>query len=794
MKRCPGCDSEIELGADRCARCDAEARTTETVGTPPLGDEPTAESIGEFRILRELGRGGMGVVYEAFQPSMNRTVALKVLDTALQSSDRDSTRFEREAWIGGRLSHPNIVKVYAHGTASGRRWFAMELVEGESLGAEIRKLREAGRGGDNPSTTRQRSDIHRIVKLFVEVAGALAVVHRKGIVHRDIKPLNLLLTPERDRLLLSDFGLAVDAQASRLTRRGDFLGTIRYMSPELLLAQRVAVDHRTDIWSFGVSLYEALTLELPFAGDSEEAYIASVSMRDAVDARRHNRAIPAELEAILCKCIERDPKNRYESAEQLRADLELFLEDRPPRHARRRGTLRRSIRLVRRHRKPLLAAVAAGILVVAVFGAWMAWRTERMEREWARSRLRILAEDDSKTGGLTDVEAVRLRRAVRVATMNDPGGETATLARRASLRLHAGLPKFALAKPKTPQQRVSLNLGVEPRFLTGVPFDYLVSWETSWDGQQFRTVWWCILDDPREGEGPWGGPLLADIAGTPVLSPVPHRLQVRSTVLYLRDKDRRGDPRLRDLPFGSNDKIFASGAPPATLLVAVEPDVIEKHVHEPRLLSISVFDDYPPDFPRPVTRSEAEATSGLCFIPTRVLVRYARVPVSSSQELVVHLQGRDDPLLFGSPPDSGHPAYLIVEVEWQGRDGKEGCTPLAGRQEVRTNLTQETVLSGDGVLKAGQHAIDTPCLSLNHSQGAIFGATGIITRSSICALRWVPGTPVVGSVEGTWSSTPSRNVALDLPDVEYYLAEPVSFPITIETQVVDSSWKSVPKH
>jgi hypothetical protein len=673
----------------------------------------------------------------------------------------------------------------------------MELVEGESLGAEIRKMRDARKGGGDSRTTRQRSDIHRIVRLFVGIADALAVVHRQGIIHRDIKPLNLLMTPERDRLLLSDFGLALDAKTSRVTRRGDFLGTIRYMSPELLLAQRVTVDHRTDIWSFGVSLYEVVTLELPFSGDSEEAYIASVSMRDAADARRHNLAIPAELEAILCKCLERDPKNRYQSAVQLREDLELFLEDRPPRHARRRGPLRRSIRFARRHWKPVIAAVAAGVLVAVALGSWTAWRAERRKQDWVRSTLRKLGEDHSPTGGLGDKETDLLKRYVRDAVKDDPHGETAALARRASLLVFAELPHFALANPKPPRQQAKLKLGAGVRFHPGAPLDYFVTWETSWDGQPFRTVCWCILDSVRERTGPGGEPSLSDIAGTPTVTPVPHRIHVRTTVWNLRDGDRRGDPRLRDFTFADDGGVSEGGAPPARLLEALEPDVIEKTVRELQTLSISVFDDYPPDFPRPVLRAEAEATAGLCFLPDRVSLVYARVPSSNGERLVFPHRGKDMELSFYPPWIQDHLPYLLVEVAWRGRAGKEGCTPVAGRQEIRTGSTQEIVLSVDGVFMKDDHdaSILSPFTNRMPSGGQ-WGldadTPGFVTYSNIRAHRWVSAAPVVGAVEGIWSSMPSRSVALGSDDVEYYLAETASFPVTIEARVVNATWRSSP--
>ena len=142
-----------------------------------------------------------------------------------------------------------------------------------------------------------------MVRLFVGLADALEHVHRAGVVHRDIKPLNLLVVEGRECLLLTDFGLAGDETASRMTRRGDFMGTIRYMSPEQLLAHRTRVDHRSDIWSLGASLYEAVTLDLPFSAPSEEAYISAVAMKEPIAARTRNRSVPHDLETILMKCL-----------------------------------------------------------------------------------------------------------------------------------------------------------------------------------------------------------------------------------------------------------------------------------------------------------------------------------------------------------------------------------------------------------------------------------------------------------------------------------------------------------
>jgi eukaryotic-like serine/threonine-protein kinase len=309
----------------------------------------------------------MGTVYEVYQESMHRTVALKVLDSEVFPTTEETARFEREAWIGGRLSHPNIVKVYGQGVVGRIRYIAMELIEGESLAAEVQRARQERQQLPPSGSGRRSAYIREIVSLFVGVADALQQVHERGIVHRDIKPQNLLLTKDRSRLLLTDFGLARDEETPGLTRRGNLMGTIRYMSPEQMLAQHVKVDHRSDIWSLGVSLYEALTLDLPYAGDSNEAYIAAVSMKEPLPARARNRAVTRDLETILMKCLERDPGRRYASVADLKRDLLCFLEDRPV-LARRPGVLAMTARLAKRHRVPLCAAALTVLLALGVVG------------------------------------------------------------------------------------------------------------------------------------------------------------------------------------------------------------------------------------------------------------------------------------------------------------------------------------------------------------------------------------------------------------------------------------------
>jgi serine/threonine protein kinase len=348
---------------------------TETLDNPGPGSSRTLHAqIGEFRILRMIGRGGMGTVYAAYQESMHRNVALKILEDAPVFSE-GASRFEREAWIAGRLSHPNIVKVHAYGVARNTRYIAMELIEGPSLHEEIREAKKRQPVGTAADSDWRHRRMRMVVELFVAAADALHYVHQQGILHRDIKPSNLLLNQERTRLLLTDFGLAREEDAANLTRRGEFLGTVRYMSPEQLLAQRAKVDRRSDIWSLGVSLYEALTLDLPYVADTDEGYISAIAMKQPIPARDRSRAVPRDLETVLMKCMERDPERRYATAGELRADLMRYLDERSV-LARRAGPYTKSVRFAGRHRKSLSAAGLA-VLLTVVLVSFLAHRKQQ---------------------------------------------------------------------------------------------------------------------------------------------------------------------------------------------------------------------------------------------------------------------------------------------------------------------------------------------------------------------------------------------------------------------------------
>jgi serine/threonine protein kinase/WD40 repeat protein len=369
------------------------------------------ESLGDFRLVRAIGRGGMGVVYEAEQVSLRRRVAVKVLPQAAILDPRQRQRFHNEAQAAACLCHPNIVPVYAVGTDRGLPYYAMQFVEGRTLAALIQALRAGARAGDrshsesvtmlaNPAAchvadaaqaatmslrptplptgdsttakTAERSAVpanctaayfRTVAHLGVQVARALDHAHQTGVVHRDIKPANLLLDV-MGHLWVTDFGLAHFQGRPGLTETGDLVGTLRYMSPEQALGQRGYLDHRTDVYSLGVTLYELLTLEPPFPGDDRQEVLRQVLQDEPSPLRRLNPAAPPELETIIAKAMAKNPQERYATAQELADDLQRFLDDQPIR-ARRPGPLLRTRKWARRHRS-LVFSIAAALLVLAI--------------------------------------------------------------------------------------------------------------------------------------------------------------------------------------------------------------------------------------------------------------------------------------------------------------------------------------------------------------------------------------------------------------------------------------------
>jgi len=339
--------------------------------------------VGDFRLLREIGRGGMGVVYEAEQISLGRRVALKVLPFASAIDSRHLQRFRNEARAAAQLHHSNIVPVYAVGADGGVHYYAMQCIEGQSLAQLVMDLRgkQQYEPGQTPSapivlsdpsspaitcehSTRRSAYFRRVAELIRQAADALEYAHQVGVVHRDIKPGNLLLDTS-GRLWVTDFGLALIRSDAGLTATGEVVGTLRYMSPEQALGKPGLLDHRTDIYSLGATLYELLTLTPMFPGADRRALLRQLAEDDPLAPRQLDRSIPVELETIVLKATAKLSSERYTSAREFADDLERFLEDRPI-HARRPTLLDLAAKWVRRHRA--VAAVSVIALLISVIG------------------------------------------------------------------------------------------------------------------------------------------------------------------------------------------------------------------------------------------------------------------------------------------------------------------------------------------------------------------------------------------------------------------------------------------
>ncbi len=332
-------------------------------------------AVPGYEIIEEIGRGGMGIVYQALQLGLNRTVALKMVLTGLQAGPKDLSRFRAEAAALARLQHPNIVQIYEVGEAAGRPYFALEFVAGGSLAQYLH-------GTPQP--------VRPAAQLVETLARAVHAAHANGVIHRDLKPANILLRDERDvgrgefdglshlasRLptlvpKITDFGLAkcaVDAGESPELRgptvTGELLGTPNYMAPEQAMVPSQPVGPAADVYALGAILYELLTGRPPFTGETPLATVLQVLHNEPVSVTSLQPNVPRDLETICLKCLHKDPRQRYGSALELAEDVQRFLRDEPIR-ARPVRALEKLRRWVRRHPVPVLL-LTTGLLAPVV--------------------------------------------------------------------------------------------------------------------------------------------------------------------------------------------------------------------------------------------------------------------------------------------------------------------------------------------------------------------------------------------------------------------------------------------
>ena len=418
---------------------------------PPLPTELLESGVlGDFRIVREIGRGGMGVVYEAQQISLGRRVALKVLPLVSNFDKTQLARFKNEARAAASLDHPHVVHVHSVGSERGVHYYAMQYIDGQTvaelIAAERRGNRfdratepgEAGetpgvgsqtpgrvsaspagsgrsssagepassfvssddgpaklssgdidippertaqalidtasaaaRNGSTPTNGQERARIRRVAELAIQAADALEHAHSMGIVHRDVKPSNLMVDAD-SHLWITDFGLAMVEAEPSITTTGSMLGTLRYMSPKQMRGDRHVLDHRTDIYSLGITLYETLTLRPAFGDSDSQRLIQRILHDEPPRPRRLNSAVPRDLETIVLKAMAKEARDRYPSAGELAADLRRFLVDEPIR-ARPPGLVERAKKWARRHRT-MVTTAAATLALATIIAGGLLWR------------------------------------------------------------------------------------------------------------------------------------------------------------------------------------------------------------------------------------------------------------------------------------------------------------------------------------------------------------------------------------------------------------------------------------
>jgi serine/threonine protein kinase/predicted Zn-dependent protease len=338
--------------------------------------------LGDFRILREVGRGAMGTVFEAVQESLGRRVALKVLPGSFALDPKRIERFRREARATARIHHPSIVPVYEVGQADGNHYYAMEFLDGRSLDSLLEDARRTASGGPGRkgSSTSDPTHIAAAVEQIAALAEGLHDAHQLGLIHRDVKPSNIIVDSS-GRYVLVDFGLVREEEAQTLTRSGELVGTLSYMSPEQL--SRRQVDARSDVYSLGATLYEVLTLKAPFMGESDHKVQNGILFEEPIPPRKVNPRVNRDLETVVLHALEKNPERRYPSAADLAADLRRFLRYEPVR-ARPTSVLGRLSRRARRHVAALTAAAVILLLLVSL--GWLFLKSRREEEA------RLLAE------------------------------------------------------------------------------------------------------------------------------------------------------------------------------------------------------------------------------------------------------------------------------------------------------------------------------------------------------------------------------------------------------------------
>ncbi|MHC4547768.1 MAG: WD40 repeat domain-containing serine/threonine protein kinase [Planctomycetota bacterium] len=421
------------------------------------GDPSFPERLGDFRLLRRIGGGGMGAVYRAAQESLGREVALKVIRPDLLHSEEARARFRREVETVARLKHPGIVPVYAVGEESHLPYFAMELLEGRTAGEILTALQgsapERLSGRDAAGVVDAGADVAAFrggwvdtcLRLVCQVALALEHAHGRGVLHRDIKPSNVMLTPD-GRALLIDFGLAFADWAPAVTQPGVLLGSLAYMSPEQVRGEQETLDRRTDVYSLGVALYEMLTLQPPFHEEKDPSALHAMILDGGPrPPRALNRAVPRDVEIVCLKAMDRDPGRRYARAADLARDIENVLARRPI-EAKPAGAALHLFRWTQRHPTWSVALI---LLVVGVL-AFVRYQRAALRRSEAQRLIASASAQVNENPGLALLLAIEgARHQPGLLANNALRSALDALRERCTIHGHPGLMGAALSPDGT---------------------------------------------------------------------------------------------------------------------------------------------------------------------------------------------------------------------------------------------------------------------------------------------------------------------------------------------------------
>ena len=378
--QCPACLLKAALPGQSALESAATGLHDSSAGNR---DRPEAGArlkyFGDYELLEEIARGGMGVVWKARQTSLKRDVALKMIRAGALASPDEVERFLREAEAAANLQHPNIVAIHEVGEHDGQHYFSMDYVAGRDLGALVK---------DGPLSPQVAA---RYVKIIAE---AIHFAHQRGTLHRDLKPQNVLIDAA-DQPRITDFGLAkIMKDDSRLTQSGVVMGSPSYMPPEQAAGRQGDIGPASDVYSLGAMLYELLTGRPPFRGATAMATLRDVMEAEPAAPRRLKADIPPDLETICLKCLEKSPSARYPTARALAEELDRFLKGEPI-QARPASAVRKAVSWARRH-PGVLAALAALVMVALAFGVFYLFeenaflRASRRTPRWPASRARVM--------------------------------------------------------------------------------------------------------------------------------------------------------------------------------------------------------------------------------------------------------------------------------------------------------------------------------------------------------------------------------------------------------------------